>query len=271
MVMRWYRPVCRKARECYSRFFRTKKQVGALLRSDLGTKILLLRLLNRYIKKSITGLFVPWRKMARPFWLLRQELQVNIRVISLERRRDRRILLRKHFAEMGLSFAFFPGVENPNGRLGCAVAHANLLREWISNGEGILMVCEDDVMFNCSNAELSRLLAKFLRNPGLDVLCLGHSSVGPFISISGKMKLTMNTQTTSCYVVKPGVMQALLGSFDRSAEKLAEGKAHNKWALDVLWKGLQRESMVFAIPQEAIAIQAPSFSDIENTWVDYGT
>lgn len=195
---------------------------------------------------------------------------LQIRVINLEKRKDRRAHIRSHFSDLGFEYLFSPGVENDNGELGCALAHVLVLKNWNRGLGELLVVCEDDLLFTKDRAELESLIMEFRKNEGIDVLCLGHNSVGPFVRISGTLALSADSQTTSCYVLKPSSLPLVLGSFERSLEELRNGGAGNKWAIDILWKKLQRESMVFAVPRVPVAHQIRSFSDVQKNIVEYG-
>ncbi len=232
----------------------------------------ILRLWWRYWRKKGSALI--W-KTARAAYAGQKKgvlpADIEIRVISLESREDRRTRIKAHFSDLGLDYLFSPGVEHEIGEVGCAEAHVRLLRNWDPRAGQILVVCEDDLLFMEGRGRVMALIREFENNEGIDVLCLGHNSVGPFVKVSASLSLTSDTQTTSCYVLKPSAVPLILKSFECSLEMLLAGGAGNKWTIDVLWKKLQRESMVFAIPQVQIARQVASFSDVQNRWVDYQT
>lgn len=232
----------------------------------------ILRLWWRYWRKKGSALI---RKAARAAYVRQKKRAlpagIEVRVISLESRVDRRTHIKAHFSDLGLDYLFFPGVEHEIGEVGCAEAHVRLLRNWNPRGRQILVVCEDDLLFTEGRAQVMALIREFENDEGIDVLCLGNNSVGPFVKVSASLSLTSDTQTTSCYVLKPSAVPLILKSFERSLEMLLAGGAANKWTIDVLWKKLQRDSMVFAIPQVQIARQVASFSDVQNRWVDYQT
>jgi hypothetical protein len=239
------------------------------LNSRLSLPKLMLRLAMRYFVGKAKGLTVP---LGGSFWKrppYQTEPRLKIVVISLDSRADRRKHIERHFLEMGLAFSFVPGVPHPNGEVGCADAHIDALSGWIPSNEELLMVCEDDLVFIRDRATVYSLIREFDKNAAIDVLCIGNNSKGPFISVSDSLALTVDTQTASCYVLKPHAVAPMVKVFRRSRAMLAQGGSGSKWAIDILWKSLQRESMVFCIPRSQVAHQIASFSDIQGRWVDY--
>ena len=171
---------------------------------------------------------------------------------------------------LGLKPSRIEAIKHEIGLLGCALSHVEAIQTWVQAASPpLLLIAEDDVKFVDSKDSILQLISEFTRNAGLDVLCLSHVSKEPFRNISGALAISVDTQTTGCYVIKPKAARALKKVFLQSARLIAKGKSKERYALDILWKKVQRRKLVFAIPRRPIAVQAGSYSDIQRTWVNY--
>lgn len=112
-------------------------------------------------------------------------------------------------------------------------------------------------------------ITEFLNNPGLDVICIGNNIKDGGIRISDRLAITANTQTASCYLVKPLAIPALVESAMASLKSYQAGEPYYIYAYDQKWKIAQRNKLVFCFPTTPLAHQEPGFSDIENTHVSY--
>jgi glycosyl transferase family 25 len=81
--------------------------------------------------------------------------------------------------------------------------------------------------------------------------------------------ITSDTQTMSCYILKAAAIAEVLGCARFSVENLSRGGAGFDYAIDRVWKRAQRQ-MFFALTKDHFARQRPSFSDIEQSYQDYG-
>lgn len=195
--------------------------------------------------------------------------QVRAMYINLSHRVDRRLQAEREFNALGLRASRINAINHETGLVGCALSHAKAIQTWIPAASSpLLLIAEDDVKFVGSNDSIVELIFEFKRNTGLDVLCLSHISKGPFKNLSASLALSVDTQTTGCYVIKPRAARVLRRVFLQSAKLIANGKSKERYALDILWKKVQRRRLVFAVPREAVVIQSASYSDIQQTWVD---
>lgn len=191
------------------------------------------------------------------------------RFINLAHRRDRLLSVQRQFEKIGISGAErIDAHHHENGALGCAVSHIEALRRPAAPGK-VLMVCEDDLVFEATGPELSAYVEEFFANPVLDVLCLAYNLGEAPTRVSRRLSITRNTQTTACYLVKEKARATVLAVFEESEFELRNGKAAGDAAIDVLWKKLQSGKLFFAIPNRRLGHQAPSFSDVEGRFVDY--
>lgn len=232
------------------------------------------------------------RSLLRSSWLLRFKLRrfarhffmrftpttlgssgledLEIYYINLDSRGDRRAKVLKEFENLGVAhLRRFRAVSRTPGILGCTLSHASLVRESELSSKPF-MICEDDVQFLAERGELNEVLAEFLADPSLDVLCLAYNLGSRPHIISPRLSVTNDTQTASCYVVKDSAKKQLSKTLYRGAEMLEAGYPPWVAANDIIWKRLQRSSLGFAIPNKPMAKQRQSYSDVEGRWVDYG-
>lgn len=196
--------------------------------------------------------------------------QLRAVYINLDHRRDRRRELEGEFKRLGIALPErFAAVKREFGGLGCSESHRDCMTLDLAPHHLALMVCEDDLEFLCTKEELEDTIAEFLNNPSLDVLCIGNASIEKPLSISQRLSIANNIQTTSCYVAKPQAIPHLFESFDKSVKRLLEGGTWSRNALDQTWKEKQQGTLFFAIPTRKLAKQRASFSDIELRDVAY--
>jgi glycosyl transferase family 25 len=189
--------------------------------------------------------------------------------INLKHREDRNLEVIKEFKKIGLTRVIrFEAIMRENGALGCALSHHQVLNDWNFETSDLLMICEDDIVFAGDANQLNKLLLNFQTDNNLDILCLGYNHRNEY-SYNDLFFLTSDTQTASCYVVKPHMKEILLKFFDYSIHllKFEIDKAYQV-EIDKVWKILQKKYN-FVIPKERFAYQRESFSDIEHRIVNY--
>lgn len=196
-------------------------------------------------------------------------IRCEVRYINLASRADRRQKMESIFRKLAIEAQRVDATFAKQGILGCARSHITAITEPSGDGK-MLMICEDDLDFLVDRMTLDSLIAEFHRNPALDVLCLGYNLKSKPIPISRHLQLTENTQTASCYVVKPRAVAVLRDIFEKSVDDLVAGVDSRVAAHDIAWKAVQDGTLVFAIPQERAVVQRPGHSDIANQFVDYG-
>lgn len=190
-------------------------------------------------------------------------------IINLDSRQDRWRTVSAHLEAYGIAATRFAATAHSHGLAGCALSHAAVLNEAAQRGLFAITVLEDDVRFVGPHVALDAVLDDFLQNPALDVLCLAHVSSPPRLRVSHNLFIAHNIRTTAAYVVKRRALQPLVTTFRESALQIASGRPPERFALDILWQGLQKRSLLFAIPTMPLAIQSASYSDIQKTHVDY--
>lgn len=188
--------------------------------------------------------------------------------INLEHRTERRAHIEAEFAKLDLTrFTRVRATLDDNGALGCAKSHLGVLRSWVPTADRLLMICEDDCTFLLDRKALDHLINTFASDPRIDVLCLAFNARNG-VSVTREFAITSDTQTTSCYIAKPHVIDELTLSAEKSVTSLAQGLPEQKAAIDVVWKEVQRD-VCFAIPNKRAAIQYESYSDVQKTQTSY--
>jgi hypothetical protein len=191
-------------------------------------------------------------------------------VINLAKRPDRLQRFESEMERLGIvDFTRFPGVEHEIGILGCTLSHAGCVRTAVERSWNCVMICEDDVEFLVSRAELDVLVDAFLADNTADVVCLAYHHLSPPTRHNSLfLRAPEDTRTAACYLVKRSIAEQLADCFDEGARELAAGGDRMTYGIDTVWSGLQR-SRVFLIPIKRAARQASGYSDIEQAYVDY--
>jgi glycosyl transferase family 25 len=191
----------------------------------------------------------------------------EIYYINLDHRLDRKKEVEEEFKQIGILNAIrISAIKNENGALGCAMSHRNIFNLVLSNSK-LTWICEDDIAFLTTRNELEKLITDFYNDSRLDVLSISYNALYK-IKINKQFYITSNTQTMSCYIIKPHVLNDFLNMAEESVFALQKGCSEEYFAIDQVWKKLQRK-YIFALPTSVKVIQRPSFSDIRNVNVDY--
>lgn len=196
--------------------------------------------------------------------------EIDVLYINLEHRTDRRKHIINEFRKVGINHAKrVPAIPNKIGALGCTQSHLKIYQRLIKEKcNKLVMICEDDIEFLISKSRLTKIINCFADNDSLDVICLAYNRQNG-IKITNDLIISSKIKTTACYLVKPQVIPCLLQTALFSYENLKAGKPIRKYAIDVAWHKAQ-EKFLFGIPQPRAVRQIPSYSDITNTYVDYG-
>jgi hypothetical protein len=192
----------------------------------------------------------------------------DIVYINLEHRNDRREGIEAQFAKLGAkNVARFEAHKHERGAIGCAMSHRDVLGAACPAMGRLLMVCEDDLEFLVDRVRLDHLIERFFRDSRMDVLCLAYSRRNGVV-IDPDFLITSNTRTTSCYLVKPHVLDMMQRTSSESVTLLEAGEPDKVAAVDVTWRAVQRK-FIFALAYPRAAQQAPSYSDVLGRTVDY--
>lgn len=201
--------------------------------------------------------------------------------INLDRRLDRKKLVEKSLTGAGISaFRRFSAVDGSSaglsslpgphlGSIGCAMSHRNLLR-YLRESNFPVMICEDDLEFVAGTSSIFQVMKDFMGDSRLDVLCLAANIGDKPIIVSENLSVSQDISTTACYVVKPRALPQIEEVFAKSSERLLRGEKLETASIDQSWKILQRGRLMFCVPNQRLAKQARSMSDITGALEDRG-
>ncbi len=212
--------------------------------------------------------------------------KIDVYLISLPHRKDRRLECEQNFEKYDLPYAnvnVIPGIlEDEYPALGASKAHLKALMSFYfySNNEyGIFL--EDDFSFEQSFNKIISIVESLSDKEYVwDVLMLTGMSVE--LQSNDKvmdlpLKRLYSAQSGAGYVVKRSYIPNLINIFSQSVVELTanENIKNNKImlttnALDKIWNPLQ-EKGGWLICTPRFGCQRPSFSDIEKKQVNYNS
>lgn len=116
--------------------------------------------------------------------------------INLERRKDRRQLMEKEFAKVGLSPTFINGADIKPGWVGCRESHLAILDDaWLGD---VFVVFEDDVQFLQDLSIVDKALSQLPED--WDMLYLGASPKQPQVRYSDNLIRLNNAHVTHAII-----------------------------------------------------------------------
>lgn len=201
-------------------------------------------------------------------------------IINLAHRTDRYKVIKKQFSLLGIPITRVEGVYmKEDGAAGCMISHINALKDAPADATAV-WICEDDCRIEVSADELQLNIAAFMASTA-EVLCLGYNSRKE-VAFNTVFKRTLDNQTRTAYIVKASIRPYLLKLWETVLDSRKHKTEHPWKSLylglpihnpefergDQCWKILQQDH-VFVIPKKRLATQMESFSDIENTVVNY--
>lgn len=189
--------------------------------------------------------------------------------INLAKRPDRRAEIQAEILKLGWPATRFEAIERVPGSIGCALSHAACLELALAAGHDYALILEDDLTFIQEPEFVQDRITQILReHPDLFVVALAYNDYQS-APIDEAVRLAINVQTASAYIVSKAAMPVLIKTFQESASKLAQGLPAERWAIDQNWKQHQGEGKRFFISNPRLGKQRPSYSDIENCVVNY--
>lgn len=204
--------------------------------------------------------------------------KIKLDIINLEHRADRKIDVLKainNITDIGsLGYKFYNACYTPgNGSLGCAISHFSVISEFIKSTEfDYQVILEDDIQFNVE-FNLKELVMSI--DGKFDCFLFTHNTAVIENNIIDNIYRVYNSQTATGYIVSRQFAPVLLRAFAMAINCIAKYSdisnlelVKSMFAIDMVWKPLQID-YVFLTTIPPMAFQRPSFSDIENTHVDY--
>jgi len=178
---------------------------------------------------------------------------VNVTVINLKERNDKKTYIEKEFKNRNIKFNFFSAERHNNPKRGCLESHLTIIKNALSNNEKYLLIIEDDCKFISGFGTMEKPPHNW------DMLYLG-GTVHRVLDKKYKGYARIQCWTTHGYIInlnnKDLVSKILEAeNYDGEIDRYYLEKIHpnfNAYVCDPM-----------------IAIQKPGFSDIENREVSY--
>jgi len=155
------------------------------------------------------------------------------------------------------------------GILGCAKSHCIVLNAFIQSGKNTCIIFEDDFHFTRDMKTINMLIDRvFNEIVDFDVLMLSSNTIKELPTTFEFVTKIIDAQTASGYGVSKSFAPILLSNYRESIKLLEHiGKRHD-YCFDIYMKRLQPISKWYCLYPK-IGKQIESYSDIENTVVDY--
>jgi glycosyl transferase family 25 len=186
--------------------------------------------------------------------------------INLDHRTDRKEQIQKELLKVFEleKVERFNAIKDSNGAIGCSKSHIAVLELAIKNNWKNVLIVEDDMIFNNENFSENINLLNELSSKSYDVIVLG----GTYVDYDNKTNKLFECQTTTAYLVSNQYYQKLISEFKFGLENLIKSNNQSKYAIDQVWKPLQKNDNWYII-QPALCIQSIGYSDIEGKKINY--
>lgn len=183
--------------------------------------------------------------------------------INLKHRTDRKeqieYELKSHFSLDKIQR--FDAIRNEEyGAIGCTQSHIAVLEMAIKQNWKNILIVEDDMQWYNFNDGV-KILDKLIKIP-YDVIMLGGHSV----RYDKKSYKLYKCITTTCYLVNNHYFRKLLENYQESLRLLIANRTPEYYLDSYFGKLQEKDKWYIIMPQ--MSIQRPSFSDIENRYVD---
>jgi GR25 family glycosyltransferase involved in LPS biosynthesis len=191
--------------------------------------------------------------------------------INLEKRKDRLYEITNELDNYNLKGERFNAIEHSNGAVGCAYSHLSILKIAKYNNYKNILILEDDFMFNVSKEHFENEINRFFTNiPDYDVCMLSCAVIErENIEKYEFVDRILFGKTASGYIVNNHYYDKLIELYEYNIPLLEQTGKHWIYANDVIWKQLQEKDKWFFI-NKRLGKQRPGFSDLGQTYVDYG-
>jgi GR25 family glycosyltransferase involved in LPS biosynthesis len=211
----------------------------------------------------------------------------KIYLINLDSRKDRLNECEQEFLKHKMSVhrvpaidgskTFKAGMNRNSGNHGLLLTNIAIYEDAIKNGCNNILILEDDVMFLDNLNKIFFEKIKFLPD-NWDLLYLGGSHIfdkGNFTSISKKINEPINRNTYKslnnelCKTTWTQTTHAV-GINGKKLKNYLDVLKNSRKPIDMIYCNIQQNELsnVYTF-LPSIAVQRPSFSDIENVVVDY--
>jgi len=183
--------------------------------------------------------------------------------INLDHRTDRNEHMKQMTQTFGDKVSRFSGIKLQHGAIGCTLSHISVLRMAIKNNWNNVLIMEDDAEWN--DFEKGYITLKKLASNPYDVIMLG----GSFVSYYPETFRLHHALTTTAYLVNKHYMKSLLHNYEEGLSNFILHPSEPRlYAIDTYNNRLQQADNWYIV-QPPLVYQKPTFSDVENTFVDY--
>lgn len=160
------------------------------------------------------------------------DMELDIAVINLDSRRDRRSTFEENMLKRGFSptdFYFYRAKETPGyGQLGCARSHLGVLVErYIESEADFYLIMEDDYQLEITKDELENLVGEFSDIVGLDGGVWLLNSLEPIVLKSQDFEQwskVLRSYTTAAYLFPRAYVKTIISIFAKSVHLLEKNR-----------------------------------------------
>lgn len=191
--------------------------------------------------------------------------------INLTERTDRYHEVMDEFNRCGFEeVERYSANKTANGAIGCTLSHIGCLTLAMERELPYVFICEDDIQFLYPDTIVSTI-SKQIQKENWDVIIVSGNNAPPFKRDPNDTNWMQvyNCQTTTGYIVAKHYYKTLLANFKSGLKQLLANPTMGRmFAIDIFWKQLQATDKWYMLTP-VMAVQRPSFSNVENRFVDY--
>jgi|Laugresu1bdmlbsd_1035121.scaffolds.fasta_scaffold08446_3 glycosyl transferase family 25 len=196
----------------------------------------------------------------------------HIFYINLEKRKDRNEEILKELEKMNLNINIerYNAVYRPeNPCLGCTISHLNVIKLAKERRYKNVLIFEDDFQFIVDENTLKDNIDRFFKKSiDFRVLMLSYESYSKK-DYDELISITNDSATASGYIVNQKYYDELINCLEYGSIMLERTGEHWNYINDQIWKRLQKDDKWF-IFNKRLGVQRSSFSDLKNSFVNYG-
>ena len=190
--------------------------------------------------------------------------------INLDHQTDRRDEIEKELrpiAELlGYPTERFPATFHFSiGAVGCIKSHIAVLKEARHRNYRRVLIVEDDFKWNFSPEQICESLKEIETLTSFNVCMLAANVKESLPCMQKNIRYILEAETGAGYIVNSTYFDVLISAFQEALPKLEKTNEHWNYALDVVWKPLQKQHQWICI-HPLLGKQRDSYSDCSNTF-----
>lgn len=185
--------------------------------------------------------------------------------INLDNRTDRNDHMIQQFGKFNIeTYHRISAIPFKPGHIGCSKSHVLAMEEFIKSDYDIGIIMEDDFEFEISPEEYQIKLNKLFSSNIEWKVVLFAGNIKQFNEYNDFLRIVIEAQTTSGYMVNKNFAQILLNNY-KEGLNLYLSPGANQWthSIDQYWKRLQGPNSQWFMFHPRCGRQMASFSDIE--------